>query len=990
MKTNLKLSLLFLFINLCLSAQLTVNSNISIEQLVEDVLVGEGVEVSNISYTGTISNRGTFNSLNSNVGIGEGIILSTGNIGDAVGPNDDPGESGGMGIPGDQDLEQLLGLGVTTFDAVVLEFDFVPIEDSIVFNYVFASEEYLEYVNGGYFDVFGFFLSGPGINGPFQNNATNVATIPGTNTAVTIDNINDNVNSQYYVDNGTGDSWPENSDNTIVQFDGLTTRLTAVLQVQACETYHIKLAIADVGDDVFDSGVFLEKGSFSLTQPIANAGPDRNICSGQSTPIGFFPIQDQTYNWSPPLGLNNDEIANPVLTLDNNGDVVYQQVYELSVIKEGCTGFNDTYIDQMVATVYPEPIYEVFDTVMCAEDTVQIRGDVQANQVYQWTGSEFLIETDVAEPFLTGENQEDEIITEQLTVTYIDTLSGCVGQSNMTYSIYPSPDFSMDSLWYVCPGSDVQVLVEGLDSFVWSPNNFIDDINIADPTLSPPITQYYYLQGFDSLGCVVYDSLEVIVEGEIPTEAGDSIIICLNDSIMAGGDPTSPNGVAYLWSNSMFVDNDTVSNPLVFPDADQYMFVETSTDTCTGRDSVWVTVRDLPNVEIFGDSIICQGDSARLYASGADSLMWAYEGSWFFLNSDSLITITEDTLSFVAMGVDSFMCESFDTIEVITVALPEVIMSPDTSICIGDTALLSSTGEGDPFWFIDSDTIRFDSVFVNPNISTTYLLERQDTNGCVSNDSIEVLVNSLPDIELTADTAVCHGTPLYLWATGGASYEWSRSDSLYSTDSSVVLYPKSNSRYILGVIDSNLCFNQDSVDVVMMTEPVAGLDYSWIARCEGAIIDLSSQSLDATSNTWMVDGVDVSSSDEAQEVLEYGESHLIQLVAENGVCLDTISFNFNPNTTDENFEIEYTEVLTLNNDGQNDELVVQLTNDFDECTSTKVYTRWGMKVYDSEDHPWNWYGLNEYNAQPVSEGTYFFVITVREEIIFKGYLTVFR
>ena len=187
--------------------QLAVSSNMTEQELVEDVLVGQGVQVSNIQFTGATPSRGTFNSTNSNVGITEGVILSTGRIFDAIGPNNDPGgfsSNNDMGQDGDDDLELLLGLGATTLDAAVLEFDFVPIEDSIVFNYVFASEEYLEFVNDGYFDVFGFFLSGPVINGPYSNSAVNVALVPGTNTPVTIDNVNDQVNSDYYVDNGDG------------------------------------------------------------------------------------------------------------------------------------------------------------------------------------------------------------------------------------------------------------------------------------------------------------------------------------------------------------------------------------------------------------------------------------------------------------------------------------------------------------------------------------------------------------------------------------------------------------------------------------------------------------------------------------------------------------------------------------------------------------------------------------------------------------------
>ena len=972
--------------------QLVVSSNMTEQELVEDVLVGQGVQVTNIQYTGATASRGTFNSTFSNVGISEGVILSTGRIFDAIGPNNDPGGNTGnndMGRDGDEDLELLLGLGTNTLDAVVLEFDFVPIEDSIVFNYVFASEEYLEFVNAGYFDVFGFFLSGPGINGPFSNGSVNVALVPGTNTPVTIDNVNDQVNSSYYVDNGDGESWPQIANSSIVQYDGLTVKMTAVLNVQACETYHIKLAIADVSDGIYDSAVFLEKGSFSLVEPIANAGPDRNICSGESTPIGFFPINDQTYSWSPSLGLNNDQIANPILTLDNDGNVSYQQTYQLTVVKEGCSSFNETYTDEMIATVYPNPVYEVFDTASCSLDTVMIRGDVQTDQVYNWLPGNVLVDAEVAEPEFSAENLTASTEVYSMTVQFIDTISGCTGVNNVDVSVYPNPSFQIDSLWYICPGSDIQVEATGLDSFLWSPNSFIDDVNIANPTLSPPSNEWYFVLGIDSNGCEVLDSLELIVEGEIPTEAGDSAFICFGDSVQIGGAPSSPNGVDYSWTNGLFVEDDTLSNPIVFPDVSQYLFLDTSTDTCSGRDSVYVNVRDLPNVQLTEDFFVCLNDTAKFYATGVDSLLWSF-GDEFSNGPDSIQFVSDTTVTVYVLGIDSFLCENRDTSSVDIWQLPIVDAGGDTSICLNDSIELLGSGEGLPYWYIASDTLNFDSVFIQPDETASYILARIDVNACVNYDTVDVIVHPLPVITLTSDTNVCYGTAFKLWAAGGDDYQWSTSDTLLDTNQLVYLYPVNDNRYTVLVTDGNSCQNVDSLELTVLAEPLAGMNYSWIARCEGAIVSLSSNSVLTESLTWVVDDVEESKSSNHETILEFGENHGVVLIAENGICRDSISFNFNPNELESNYEIEFTEVLTFNGDGFNDELIVQLSNEFDECTSTKVYDRWGVKVYDSSEHDWNWYGLNEYNAQEVSEGTYFFVIEVREEIIYQGYLSVFR
>lgn len=237
-----------------------------VENYVQNVLLGSCVTASNISFVGVPGAAGTFNGSGTVLGLNGGVVLTTGSAQYAVGPDfaNSVGQSNLLG--GDPDLN-MLASPFTTYDASILEFDFVPQSDTLRFNYIFGSEEYPEYVNAGYNDVFGFFISGPGIAGPFSGGAVNIALIPGTSTPVAIDNVNNGysgtepatgpcTNCAYYVDNSSGPA---------VQYDAYTTVLTAQVVVTPCQTYHIKLAIADAGDGALDSGVFLEEGSFSAS-----------------------------------------------------------------------------------------------------------------------------------------------------------------------------------------------------------------------------------------------------------------------------------------------------------------------------------------------------------------------------------------------------------------------------------------------------------------------------------------------------------------------------------------------------------------------------------------------------------------------------------------------------------------------------------------------------------------------------------------------------
>ncbi len=278
------------------SAQLTVNGAPTPVQLVQNVLLGSGVTASNITYTGSINCRGSFNGTASNIGFNAGVLLTCGNLVNAIGPNNTSSASVDNSLPGDPDLDAIMSPSLS-YDATILEFDFIPTSDTVKFRYVFGSEEYMEYVStfpGGINDGFGFFISGPGISGPFSNNSQNIALIPGTTLPVTMFNLNLNSNSAFYFDNGDGLGSGTAPDGATIQYDGFTVPLTAVAFVQCGQTYHIKLAVGDGGDHILDSGVFLEAGSFSshsvsIIPHISYGGPnDSTLYEGCGAACIYF------------------------------------------------------------------------------------------------------------------------------------------------------------------------------------------------------------------------------------------------------------------------------------------------------------------------------------------------------------------------------------------------------------------------------------------------------------------------------------------------------------------------------------------------------------------------------------------------------------------------------------------------------------------------------------------------------------------------------
>lgn len=285
------LYLIFSLLLLCFSAvsQLNITSTLSASSLVNGVLLGPGVVAYNVQYTGAATAVGYFSGT-SNIGIKNGVILSTGNVQSAKGPNNTTSVTTQNFTPGNTQLTQICGQ--PTRDAAILEFDFVPSSDSVRFKYVFASEEYFEGVCTPYNDVFAFLINGPGITG-----TTNIALIPSTNTAVSISSVNGGViglsiygpstsysycnlsNTNFYVDNVT-------PLGATIQYDGFTKVFTARAKVIPCQTYHIKLAVADGGnDDTWDSAVFLEAGSFNTHYLTVNTTPRYIDCSVNSAAV---------------------------------------------------------------------------------------------------------------------------------------------------------------------------------------------------------------------------------------------------------------------------------------------------------------------------------------------------------------------------------------------------------------------------------------------------------------------------------------------------------------------------------------------------------------------------------------------------------------------------------------------------------------------------------------------------------------------------------
>ncbi|RMH20298.1 MAG: hypothetical protein D6698_04435, partial [Gammaproteobacteria bacterium] len=239
--------------------QIEVDASATPEEIVQSVVSGQTlITITDINCpNGAV---GTFLAGdNTDLGLEQGLLLSSGLAAEAANPATFFA-SEGFGAPGDPDLDYLSeqnGNGSLSNDACVVEMDVFAATDELTFEYIFGSEEYPDFVESPFNDIFAFLVSGPGITGdPNIGNQQNVAVLP-NGTFIEINSVNPSENYYYYRNNENGMS---------VAYDGLTSdsigvkkSLTARIPTIPCNTYHLKFAIADRGDTVYDSGVFISE-----------------------------------------------------------------------------------------------------------------------------------------------------------------------------------------------------------------------------------------------------------------------------------------------------------------------------------------------------------------------------------------------------------------------------------------------------------------------------------------------------------------------------------------------------------------------------------------------------------------------------------------------------------------------------------------------------------------------------------------------------------
>jgi gliding motility-associated-like protein len=531
------LILLLSILSLITFGQITVTNTQTPDQLVQNVLMGVGVTASNVTYNTSAASAGVpqqnvsfFDATGTTFPITSGVLLTTGEGQGAVGPNNSGSQTDGgtPSVSSDPHLNAIAAGDVE--NGAVLEFDFVPAGDTISFRYVFGSEEYPEFSPSSFNDAFGFFLWGPGISGPYAlagypAGGANLALIPGTTTPVTINNILPSDTN--YVNNANGAAY-----GNAIQYDGTTKLFTAIAGVQCGQTYHIKLAICNVGDQSWDSGVFLEASSFSsdaVQIAVATVSGDTAIYEGCSSANIIFTrpagqvgtpltvtydiegtaINGTDYNTlTSPITFNVGEDT-VILSVSPIDDGVSEGPELITITAYSLNECGDTVVTSGEIWILDDPILDIIeqDTILqCKDDSVLVNaipvGGIGTTAL-SWsngaTGSPVYVSGS-----LTGDTEYLVTMTDACNNTFTDTLTVTVIQTLAIDTLMAGPSTCEPTGWV----SAMVTGATGVPLYEWTgpgPNS----PNMIDATVWENLSPgWYYFTVQDNL-CTDFDSVFV-------------------------------------------------------------------------------------------------------------------------------------------------------------------------------------------------------------------------------------------------------------------------------------------------------------------------------------------------------------------------------------------------------------------------------------------------------------------------------------------------
>ncbi|MEM6964021.1 MAG: choice-of-anchor L domain-containing protein [Bacteroidota bacterium] len=823
-------------------APITTNSSQTLTQLIEDVFIGGGCfDVTNVQLIGGAAGVGSFANGTASIGFDSGVVLSTGNIATVTGPNNSGSAGGDNGGGSDVDLAQLTSQTIN--DAAGIEFDFSPTLSTIEFRFAFGSEEYCEWVNSAFNDVFGFFISGPGINGPYSGNGENIALVPMTTQAITINTINDVTNTNYFVPNSAGCGGTTNTAD--IQFDGYTTILTATANVIPCQTYRIRLVVGDGTDSAFDSAVFLEAGSFNAggqaSVEAINLSTGSNIIY-EDCGDGLITFTRETGDLSMPITITFNVAPNSTATagvdyapLPNSvtipagqsfttiplvifSDLVAEGQENIIVeIDNSCSCINNT-AEILINDNIPIALSGLDDQVLCGPSTVTLSSTATGGVppfTYAWSNG---ASGASISPFVS--------MTETFTVTVTDAC-GNTETDQVLIEVGSQEVATMSGGGDICPPGNPVAVIQ-IDFTGLPPWDIIYTQNGAPQPMITGITQNPYLLTVSELGS--YGLLEVMQNGCLGIVNGGAVVtqtvitpvtVATDVSCWGNNDGSInvfPSGgidpYFFVWDNPAA---GIEQNPTNLP-AGVYNVTVTDVNGCSGVASATINEPDPIIPTATGSSVDCNnagsGTVTLTVTGGTNPLNFLWSNGAVSQSPTGLTagtyTVTITDLSGCTATAEGTVTENFDYPDAVANA-PFGIDCNNPQVNIDGFG--SSVGPNFSYNWSGGPIVNGQGT-LNPTVGAggTYtLVVTNTTNGCTATATATVTEDiNLPDAVANAPSLIdCNNPQVSINGFGSSvgpnfTYQWTTSNgSILSGATTLDPLVNSGGSYLLTVTNTN-------------------------------------------------------------------------------------------------------------------------------------------------------------------------------------------
>jgi gliding motility-associated-like protein len=976
-------------------AQLQVIPQTNAQALAQKI-VGNGVTISNVVLSASPLSTGFFyNRGGTQLGIDSGIVLSTGRVlstgsfrgidGPATGTN----ASNQVNTPGDPSLDNLVSPRKTN-DAVVLEFDFVPLGDSVKFKYVFSSEEYPQFTCTNYNDVFAFFITGPGITG-----IQNMALVPGTNIPVAINSINSGIPGsaggnisncqamgagspfiQYYINN---------AGNGFFTHNGHTVVLTAQAGVQPCQTYHLKIAIADVQDLSFDSGVFLEAESLRSdpiriisSLPQINGQPyivegcqssgikiarSRKSPNAQPVNIAFggTGINGIDYGLVPAtatIPANDSVVFIPLVPLV---DQLEENIENIRIyVSNGCI-LSNLYIDSIQIQIRDYDTLDISPSKniqLCQKQPVQLNVQGNYNQ-FSWTPVEGLSNPGSGQTF-AGPSLN--------TIYYCTaTLGDCRARDSVRV-VLKTLDLVSKKDVNCINGSSGEIRISGGAEWPQPVQYSLNQGNFSSDSVFTGLgVGNYTLRIRDAGGCI--DSLNTsLVLAHPELRLFDSVVSASCNGTNGKLELTATGGQQPY---TFLVDGQSFSHGSHELNSGQHLIGVRDNNGCESFRSLEIAADPLLNFTTRPSASLCQGSaSGYLYVQatgGSGQYLYSMDAVNFGSADSFFVSQSQLTVSVK----DNKGCFSSKAVNIPVNQAVFINAGPDTAICEGSSYQFPTLHNALSLSWIPvpglSGYTVADPVARPVNTSTYYVTASK--YGCVVSDTVTLLVRPAPVASAGIDTSICFGRSIALNGAGGIRYSWLPQEQVSDPSiASPLVHPAVTTNFYLRVYDVHDCssLRYDTVQVQVVPGVLAFAGKDTVAAM-GQPIQLLGKELGNSGVTkfhWSPDrGLSNPDIPNPIAVLEKDVTFTLTLTTPEG-CLGTDQVEVRVFASPEIF---VPSGFTPNGDGLND-ILRPIPVGMKEFRFFKVFNRWGQEIFTTRDERKGWDG--KWQGKMQSTGTF--------------------